>query len=460
MGRKITTKTNANDCPSTGLPTFVPDALLMEKVFNSIPMPVFVKDRAHRWIILNDAMCALQEKKREELLGKNDYDFFPREQAEEFWAKEEAIFESRGTLFLEEFSLRNGRESIVVNKKTIISGPNDELFLVGCSLDITERKKAELALEESERRFRSLVQYSPDFIAILERNLTIRYITPSFFRSFEYPEAQVLGQSILPFVHEEDRALVKERIEAILHQPETGASLSFRVRKENGEMMILESFFKNLLDYPAVGGIVMNSSDITELRNQADEIRRMNLLLERDNSRLKVDLKNEVKARVDHKAVDLEEFKKIYPDDEACLQYLASLKWNDAYQCRKCGHRKFSKGKLVHSRRCTLCGYDESPMHQTIFGRVKFPLIKAFYMVFLVSSQRKTTAKQLSQLLSLRKDTCGVFKRKLLQILKQRKGANKLNQGWESLLLLPGRKTSSAKPRTARSKARLDTRER
>ncbi len=408
---------------------------LMQEVFNAIPMPVYVKDRQHRWIMLNDAMCVLQDKQREELLDKNDYDFFPIAQADEFWANEESIFEIMGTFYQEEFSYRNGRESVVMNRKTIIEGPDKKLFLVGCCMDITERKKAELALEESERRFRSLVQHSPDFIAIIEKDYSIRYITPSFYRTFEYQEKKVIKQSLFDFIHEEDALTVKEKIKELLSESERGASMSFRVRKADGTYMILESFFKNLFDYPAVGGIVMNSSDITELRNQADEIRRMNLLLEKDNTRLKVDLKNEVKARVNLKAVNVEEFKKIYPDDDTCLQYLAALKWKDGYHCKKCRHNRYSKGKSPYSRRCTVCGYDESPVIDTIFGRIKFPVIKAFYIVFLVSSQRRTTARQLSQLLSLRVDTCRIFKRKLLNELKHRKNANKMIQGWENLLL-------------------------
>src|SRR5688572_2082267 len=80
---------------------------LIENIFNAIPIPVFVKDRAHRWILLNDSLCHLQEKKKEELLFRNDYDFFPKEQADKLYALEEEIFKSRQPLFVEEFTLRN-----------------------------------------------------------------------------------------------------------------------------------------------------------------------------------------------------------------------------------------------------------------------------------------------------------------------------------------------------------------
>lgn len=412
----------------------------LENIFNVIPMPVFVKDRSHRWVIFNDALCHLQGKKRDELQDKNDYDFFPKMQADQFWKEEETVFKTRKELFNEEPSLRNGTESYVLIKKTVVTTDHGEDYLVGCCIDITERKKAELALVESERRFRSLVQYSPDIITILEKDYTIRYITPSFFRTFDLNETEVIGHSILEFIHHEDIPHVEARIQYILQAPETRTSLECRFKKKDGEWLILESMFNNLLAEPAVGGIVINSSDITEFRNQADEIQRMNKLLEKDNKKLKVDLKNEAKARINLKAVNFKEFKKIYPDDSACLQYVSGLKWKNDYACRKCGNAKSCKGKFPYSRRCTICGYDESATANTIFYRLKFPIIKAFYMVFLINSQRKITAKNLSALISLRKETCSVFKRKLLSVLKYKKNSNKLIQGWEGLLLAPAKK--------------------
>jgi PAS domain S-box-containing protein len=147
--------------------------------------------------------------------------------------------------------------------------------------DITDRKKAELALVESERRFRSLVQYSPDIIIILEKDFTVRYVTPSFQRTFGIPENEVVGRPILEFIHDEDIPSVIERINYILEAPETRTSLECRFRKTDGGFLTLSSSFNNLLFEPAVSGIVINSSDVTEFRNQADEIQRMNKLLEK-----------------------------------------------------------------------------------------------------------------------------------------------------------------------------------
>lgn len=412
-------------------------ALPMEKIFNEIPMPVFVKDRTHRWIIFNDALCRLQGKQRNDLIGRNDHDFFPKVQADKFREEEKMVFKTRKEFFNEETSIRNGAESYVLIKKTVVTGDDGKDYLVGCCIDITERRKAELALVESERRFRALVQYSPDIISILEKDYTIRYITPSFYRTFGFSEHDVIGHSVLEFIHQDDIPNVEEKVRRIAERGETRTSIECRFRKADGGWLILESTFSDLLNEPAVSGIVINSSDVTEFRNQANEIQRMNRLLKQDNKKLKVDLKKEAKARVNLKAVNFKEFKKIYPDDAACLQYLSHLKWKNGYACRKCGNTRSCKGKLPFAKRCTVCGYDESATAYTIFYRIKFPIIKALYMVFLINSQRKITAKKLSALVSLREGTCSVFKRKLLMILKNKKNAGKMIHATDSLLLMP-----------------------
>jgi PAS domain S-box-containing protein len=66
----------------------------LDEIINSIGDPMFVKDRQHRFILVNDAFCAVTDHTREEFIGKTDYDFFPREQVDVFWEKEELVFQT------------------------------------------------------------------------------------------------------------------------------------------------------------------------------------------------------------------------------------------------------------------------------------------------------------------------------------------------------------------------------
>ncbi|MBC4019418.1 PAS domain-containing protein [Siccirubricoccus deserti] len=46
----------------------------LELVLNGVPHPVLVKDRAHRWLLMNEAWCRLMQRPREEMLGRTDFD--------------------------------------------------------------------------------------------------------------------------------------------------------------------------------------------------------------------------------------------------------------------------------------------------------------------------------------------------------------------------------------------------
>ena len=120
-----------------------------------------------------------------------------------------------------------------------------------------------------------------------------------------------------------------------------------------------------------------------------------------------------------YKSLSLFKFQEKFPDVESCQSYLANLKWKEGYQCRKCAHKNYCGGMSPHSRQCTSCNYTESPTANTLFHQVKFDLLKAFYIVYFVSTNKKgITSTELSRKLSLRQKTWWAFKRKVMKAMK------------------------------------------
>ena len=66
---------------------------IFANVINTIADPIFVKDRQHRFQLMNDAVCDFIGHSREELIGKSDFDFFPEEEARVFWQMDDDVFE-------------------------------------------------------------------------------------------------------------------------------------------------------------------------------------------------------------------------------------------------------------------------------------------------------------------------------------------------------------------------------
>ncbi|TKC05529.1 chromosome partitioning protein ParA [Pedobacter polaris] len=175
-----------------------------------------------------------------------------------------------------------------------------------------------------------------------------------------------------------------------------------------------------------------------QLKQQAEEISRMNVLLEQDNHELQVNVEKVTRDRVMSADVDFEEFSKIYPDKESCNAFLAELKWQNGYTCRKCKNTHFYTGHISYSRRCSKCAYEESVTTYTIFHNTRIPINKAFYMIFLIySTKGKISSHKLSELLNIRQSTCWTYGTRIKTVMEERKSSlKKANKNGWSLLVL------------------------
>lgn len=113
------------------------------------------------------------------------------------------------------------------------------------------------------------------------------------------------------------------------------------------------------------------------------------------------------------------DFQKRFPDDNACFHYLSELKWSTGFVCPKCKNTKYSKANRPYDRQCSKCNHIESPTAGTLFHKVKFPILKAFYIVYYVSTNKKgISSTELSRKLNLRQKTCWLFKQKVMVAMK------------------------------------------
>lgn len=118
-------------------------------------------------------------------------------------------------------------------------------------------------------------------------------------------------------------------------------------------------------------------------------------------------------------SLSLLDFQERFNTTEDCLRYLSNLKWSEGYSCKKCGHKHSCAGAAAMSRQCTSCRYVESPTAGTIFHQVKFDLVKAFWIVYLVSTNEKgITSHELGRKLGLRQKTSWYFKSKVIKAMK------------------------------------------
>jgi hypothetical protein len=176
-----------------------------------------------------------------------------------------------------------------------------------------------------------------------------------------------------------------------------------------------------------------------ELQALTDQLNQMNSELDKTNWQLNKSVQHQKKARVLSAEVTYEEFLTFFGTETNCLLHLEELKWQNGFECKKCHNNKFNKGTQPFSRKCTRCNHIESVTAGTIFHGLKFPITKAYYMVYVTAvREKKVTVADLADLLELRLPTCWKFRQKVLERKQELIQHLKKNTiiTWEDLIII------------------------
>jgi PAS domain S-box-containing protein len=122
--------------------------------------------------------------------------------------------------------------------------------VVGTNSDITERKRSEESLRNSERRFRALIEHSLDSIAVIDANNQILYLSPAVTTVEGYQPEELLGRSGVENTHPDDLPYVQQVVEQLIANPGKPIPVLWRRRHKDGRWLWLEGFATNLLDDP------------------------------------------------------------------------------------------------------------------------------------------------------------------------------------------------------------------
>lgn len=162
------------------------------------------------------------------------------------------------------FSRINGKELVLWAKASLLF--NERGAVIGAIesiRDITDRKRAESALRESQERFRLLVQHSSDILSILTIDGTFRYISPAVERITGFRPDELSGP-LWEVIHPEDWPHVQDVLSDIIANPEVNRRTRARYLRKHGGFVTCETTWQSLLQDPMIHGIIAISRDVSE----------------------------------------------------------------------------------------------------------------------------------------------------------------------------------------------------
>jgi diguanylate cyclase (GGDEF)-like protein/PAS domain S-box-containing protein len=199
---------------------------------------------------------------------------------------------------------------------TVIPDPDRPLGVVA-TFDVTERRRMMQELD----RFKHLFRHSNDLVTVIDATGYVLYTSPSSVRILGYPHGYRHPMGVLGLVHPDDRATIQGELESLLDGTRADEPFTTRVIRSDGDVRHMECLVTNLLDEPAVRGIMITARDVTERVQLTEQLARLALhdpLTELPNRQL---LTTAIEAALDNQAktgrrvglcfIDLDGFKRV-----------------------------------------------------------------------------------------------------------------------------------------------------
>lgn len=245
----------------------------LRSIFRAAPTGIgLVRDRVIKQV--NERLCEMLGYSKKELLEQNarivyltdeDFDYVGREKYLQINDKGTGTVETR-------WQRKDGKVIDVILSSTPID-PNDlSIGVTFTALDITVRKQAEVALQESEGKYRTVLEANPDAVVVYDIEGNVIYFNPAFTRIFGWTLEERIGNKMDIFVPEEAWRETKMMIKKVL-AGERFSGIETHRYNQKGEIIpvsISGAIYKDQNGKPS--GSVINLRDITEQKKLESQL--------------------------------------------------------------------------------------------------------------------------------------------------------------------------------------------
>lgn len=243
-------------------------------LFNLNPLPSWIYNfQTFQILDVNIAAIENYGYSKEEFLELTIKDIRPPHEIEKLLNAHATIKNQNGNIYFGVFThlKKDGTLIQVEINGHKIDFNNQECILVVCQ-DITKRIEQEELILQSEQRFKSLVQEGGDMISIIDADGKYSYTSPTTTAILGITPEEFQGNTIFDFIHPEDIEKASNYMLRIAKEKKVIVE-PFRLKDGNNEWRWIETVLTNMIDNPAIRGIVANSRDITKQREEEQLLR-------------------------------------------------------------------------------------------------------------------------------------------------------------------------------------------
>ena len=269
---------------------------------DTIPAPVFYRDVNGIYHDCNLAFEELVGLSREEIIGKTIHDFFNKDLADVYTLKDQEIIQNPHVQQYE-YAINNSQGEIIdvlFSKTALYKADGDVAGVVGVILDISNRKKMEKQLMESELRLRTLADFTYDWESWIGPDRKYIYISPSCERITGYPVEDFYKapyDTLQKIVYPEDWSLVYNHYNTISEDKKDIIQFDFRIIDKKGEIRWISHNCQPVYDSDGKwAGRREAKRDITFRKKVEEELSKANAKLNLLSSVTRHDVLNQVTA--------------------------------------------------------------------------------------------------------------------------------------------------------------------
>ncbi len=259
--------------------------LRLKTIIDILPQSIVLKDAAHRYLACNAAFARSVGKSREELIGTSDADHFP-EDAIRTKAAELAVMKTGESWESFERRETDGKERWVDTIRTPVRGADGEIQgVLTVFRDVTDRVLSERALQESERRYRTLsaelerrverrtaelreaqrdidlfFELTLEYLCIIDFNGRFLKLSPTWTKQLGWRAEELVGRKLFDLVHPDDLAATMRYGPGLLKGGKA-ANYQCRVRKADGDWIWLSW---SAVGVPDRSLVITSAHDVTE----------------------------------------------------------------------------------------------------------------------------------------------------------------------------------------------------